>query len=169
MTPNAPDEDDLSLEEELIAEFYDTGKLSDPVDHLTANLAMDQDFILSGVWVPFTEDGDFDAIYLEDVLDPERLNELEEGAAPTEREIELWRAHKAESDAGDGMVYMAYTFGIFDRHGRSLFWGTLHGDGGYCYERYGPSKTHEAVIQQMRNDGELVESFFTDQPRHLPA
>jgi ribosomal protein S16 len=169
MPLSAPDEDDLSLEEELIAEFYESGKLSDPVDHLTANLAMDQDFILSGVWVPFVDDNQFDPIYIEEVLDCERLSELEQGAEPTEDEIALWREHKAKSDAGAGLVYMAYTFGVFDRHGRSLFWGTLHDDGGYCCKSYGPSKTHAAVIQQMRIDGELVESFFSDQPRHLPA
>jgi hypothetical protein len=169
MQSNKPTDEELSLEEEFIAEFYDTGKLSDPVEHLTADLAMDLDFILSGVWVPFVDDNEFDPIYLEEVLDCERLSELEEGAQPTELEIDLWREHKAESDAGAGLVYMAYTFGIFDRHGRSLFWGTLHEDGGYCCKSYGPSKTHEAVIQQMRVDGELVESFFSDQPRHLPA
>jgi hypothetical protein len=92
------------------------------------------------------DDRDFDPDSIYDSLSPARYEKLSDGGKPTKQELEIWREKKIEDEfMGDGGWWHYFVWRI-DIGDQSLYFLSLHGDGGIMDGFRGPYHCHDEAL-----------------------
>jgi len=91
-----------------------------------------------GQFVPPPDDSEFNPDLLDGDIKESRLEELQDGAKPNAKELELWReSHIEVALMGDSEWFAYYVWEVPFSKG-SLYFYSLHGDGGVIDDFVGP-------------------------------
>ena len=109
------------------------------------------DYELDGHFAFPVDESGFCPEYIEDELTPERCEALVEGAKPTSKELKLWK-DKKESLVfeEDGWWFHFYLWRV-DLPEETLYFRSLHGDGGILDDFDGPFLTKEEALADAAN------------------
>lgn len=106
-----------------------------------------------GYWVADPHRSEVGPYELEDHLPTVRLDELYDGAEPTETELALRRERKIEARFKDSGGLMVAVYQLEGEDGHVIWGATLHGDHGMVEESYGPYKTEAELEDRLRTSG----------------
>jgi hypothetical protein len=109
------------------------------------------DYELDGQFAFPADKADFDPEYIEHELDPDRYEVLSEGQPPTDEELELWKKKKESLifEEDDGWFHF-YIWRV-DLPDKTIYFLSLHGDGGILDYFYGPFTSEEDALKGAAN------------------
>ena len=133
------------------------GRGSAPLSEIQVILGLEgggiggNDYEVDGHFAFPVDESEFDPEYIESELAPERREALIDGAKPTPEEVKRWK-EKKESLVfqEDGSWFHFYIWRV-DLAEETLYFRSLHGDGGILDDFDGPFLTQEEALAGAAN------------------
>lgn len=143
----------MSSLEAYIDRFYKTGEIDQTFAELVEEFDLLGWYAHLGYFVADPDRSDFYAGHLEDYVPSARLDELYDGAEPTDEELSQWRNRVIESNFEDMAGLMVAIYRLEGNIGKVMWGATLHGDNGEIERSYGPFKSETELTETLSRNG----------------